>query len=202
VNLYGYVLNNSPNVVDPDGRWGSETHYGKSGIVDGTYEVAMKVGFSSKCAEVLAAWNIGVDNVTPAWLFPQFHFDPGRSAAFQERWNKGITKLRQARVWYSWTQPCVYGGLAHIGEALHSYQDGFSHIVAHDADTPLKHVSDPNTGQYPVDTRFYKKGESLAHRPDDPDLFPGDWKAAISGTEMQLGEIWRIPSVQCHCRNW
>lgn len=205
-NLYQYVRSNPVKLVDPDGLWGRETHYGKSGLVDGTYEIAKRVGFSDKCAEVLAAWNQGVDDVTPAWAFPYFHFEPGRSATANCRWNTGVDKLKRANVYLSpWIwDVSVYDGLAHIGEALHGYQDAFAHKDTHHADTPLKHVTGPNAGYYSAElaarTRFHNEGDSLNYRPDDPDLWPEDHRATVTDTEARLNEIWKIPSVQCHCK--
>ena len=202
MNLYQYVRSNPITRLDPDGLWGRETHWGDPvrKRVKGTYDIAKDdVGFSHKCAKVLADWNQGVDDVTPAWAFPRFHFEPGRSAAYTERWNKGVKKLEEAEVWYGF-RPSVYDGLAHIGEALHSYQDGFSHKDTHHADTPWKHVTGPNSGHYAVATRFYKAGDSLNYRPDDPDLWPADHAATVAGTKAKLEAIWKMPSVQCHCK--
>lgn len=203
MNLYQYVQSNPITRVDPDGLWGRETHYGKGGIVMGTYDIADKVGFNKRCAEVLAAWNQGVDDMTSAVLFPQYHFDPGRAEAYTRRWNRGVKKLNEAKVWFGF-QPSVYDGLARIGEALHSYQDGFSHTAKHHADTPWKHITGPNSGPYGdlvEETRFHKKRtDSRVHVPDDPDLWPEDHQAAVTGTTKLLQEIWKIPSVQCYCK--
>jgi len=206
MNVYQYVQSSPPLQSDPKGLWGRETHYGKSGLVQGTYDIAVKVGFSRRCAEVLANWDEGVDDVTPAYLYPYYHFEPGRKSIADRRWQKGIYKLRHANVYLSpWIwDVSVYDGLAHIGEALHGYQDSFAHISTHQADTPLKHVTGPNSGHYSAGlaarTRFHKEGDSLNYRPDDPDLWPVDHAKTVANTEAKLEEVWRIPAVQCHCK--
>jgi hypothetical protein len=204
MNVYQYVRSNPITHVDPDGLWGRETHWGDpvQKRVQGTYDIALDIGFSDRCARVLADWNQGVDDVTPAWAFPEFHFEPGRTAKYTERWNRGVDKLKRANVYWSpWIwDVAVTDGLAHIGEALHSYHDGFTHTAKHHADTPWKHVTGPNSGKYKKATRFYKVGDSLSSRPDDPDLWPVDHAATVAGTRVVLQEIWKIRSVQCYCK--
>jgi hypothetical protein len=202
-NPQRFVSNDPQDAVDPVGLWSKETHYGKSGKVDGTYEIATKIGFSDKCAEVIASWDNGVDGLaTNALVAPQFHFEPGRDEAYNDRRTKGENKLKQAKVWFSLTQPCVYDGLAHIGEALHSYQDSFSHIESHYAETLRKHLTGPNAGLYTDKdaTRFYKKGDSRNNMPDDPDKWPEDHKKTLDGTRSLLQKIWQMPYVQCTCK--
>jgi hypothetical protein len=208
MNLYQYVRSNPITRVDPDGLWGRETHWGDPDLkrVKGTYDIAVDIGYSDKCARVLADWDQGVDDVTPAWLFPQYHFEPGRASNANSRWNKGVDKLKRANVYESpWIwDVSVTDGLAHIGEALHGYQDSFAHVASHDADTPWKHVTGPNEGHYDAAlaarTRFHKEGDSLNYRPDDPDLWPADHAATVADTKAKLEEIWKIPSIQCHCK--
>lgn len=203
-NLYQYVRSNPVKLVDPDGLWGRETHWGDpvQKRVKGTYDIATDIGFSDKCARVLADWNQGVDDVTPAWLYPYFHFEPGRSAMANCRWNTGVDKLKRANVYVSpWIwDVSVYDGLAHIGEALHGYQDSFSHVAGHHAESGIKHITGPNDGHYTVATRFYNVGDSLNYRPDDPDLWPADHAATVADTKAKLEEIWKIPAVKCHCK--
>jgi len=144
MNLYQYTRSNPIICVDPTGQWSDKVHY------KGTYDMATDVGFSERCAKVLAEWDQGVDDWTGSAFFAWYHFNKdvdgnlygcGRDCWFQKRWDKGVKKLKEAEVWYGF-QPSVYDGLAHIGEALHHRQDSFAHNAKHNAETPFDHAPD------------------------------------------------------------
>jgi hypothetical protein len=222
MNLYQYVRNNPVNRVDPKGLWSKDLHAGT------TDQVAQAIGYSQRCREVLAAWNRGVDDWSGASLFPEYHFNfvsdrflgdfrplRGRDQWFQERWVKGVRKLNNAGPWYSWTQDCVYDGLAHIGESLHHRQDSFSHSAARNAEAPFDHApswvclawGDPLGLVLPrcrqasgADGGQRHPSWDNPHRPDDPTFRPQDAANMRQDTEALLRQIWAIPSVQRCCR--
>lgn len=215
MSLYQYVRSNPINRVDPTGQWSKDLHY------QATYDAAMKVGYSDKCARVLASWDQGVDDWTGASLFTWYHFNKdvdgnpfgcGRDCWFKTRWDKGVDKLKQANVYESlWIwDVSLTDGLAHVGASLHHRQDSFAHNASHNAETPFDHA--PSVicllwgdgfgiiHQRCIDAKANNANWFDPHRPDKKDIWAADWNATVADTESLLKEIWQIPTVRCHCK--
>jgi len=190
MNLYEYVSSNPVNRVDPFGLWKSDMHY------DETSRLAKKIGFKGLCAAKIAGANQGVDDLTPATnnAYQRYHFNgktgilgdfipykPGRDEIANTRWEDAQDLLKK--------KGCnVYPALYLVGQALHGFQDAYSHSVSHHADTAWKHVTGPN--QWP----FWHS------RPDKRSKWLKDWTATSINTQSALQAIWADPKVQCICK--
>jgi hypothetical protein len=218
MNLYQYVSSDPIGHVDPMGLWEKDIHW------KATFDIAVDIiGFKRKCAKVIADWNQGVDDWTPAWnpFATQFHFNKdingkecscGRDCWFKRRWKKGVAKLKKANVYHSLSlfDVSVTDGVAHIGAALHSRQDSFAHIAKHDAETPFDHAPDKvcflwgdwfgAINQRCIKARHENPNWGNHGRPDDAKRWSDEADAAKTDTENLLRAIWQIPSVQCHCK--
>lgn len=187
-----------------------------------TRNLAMAV-MSAECANRIAKWNIGVDRVTGAALFPQFHFDldadgnpfpRGRDWWYRHRWTEGNQLLANAKNCHD-----VRRALNKIGEALHSFQDGYSHQASgtphakdrlgHMAATPFDHApsvfcllwGDPFGIVY-ARCRYARQNNPNwhnPHRPDDAASFWLDWDRTSRETGKLLNSLNSHRMMQCCC---
>lgn len=218
MSLYEYVRGRPLSVRDYTGLWGADTHY------DGTKEWAKDVGFSKKCAQHIAWWNKAVDDWTPAGFFSWYHFNEdvdgnkygcGRDCHAARRWRRGRKKIDNAE-----GERGIWAGLADVGKALHSYQDGFAHIVSHQAQNPFEHApsvicffrgdgfgilydrckkakkTHPNWGSTSGAGTTGVRGYG---RPDDVGKWAADHRKTKEDTIKKLRSIFSIPKVKCLC---
>ena len=226
-NLYQYVRSNPIRYVDPTGMWSESTHYNvtkEMALAVGYNEKCAKVLASwNKGVDVwtgsAVAAQFHFDKDSDGKPYPR-----GRTWWYEARRAKGEDKLRRANVYWSpWIwDVSLTDGLAHIGSSLHHRQDGFSHTAKRNAETPFDHApsliclrgldgfgiltercikakADPNSNWHDyIDSTGRKR--SGYSRPDDVNLFPEDLDAMTEDTRKILGEIWKIPQVQCYCK--
>jgi RHS repeat-associated protein len=183
MNLYEYVRSNPIMLGDPCGLWGYDMHY------EETHCIAVEIGFSEYCADLIASANWDVDVSTPASITAnqQYHFDgftdwfwnyvpyPTRRAAHAElKWSDAQTTLKEMGCEF------VPDALDDVGRALHGFQDGYSHNAKHSARTAAEHFVS-------------------GFAPDDATLWPDDWLDTSLDTRAKLQEIFNNPKVKCLC---
>jgi RHS repeat-associated protein len=142
-NLYGYVLNDPVNSVDPEGIYERDVHQGAYGQPYGTYAWVLQAGMSHKAAGAIGAANIGVDygkNTSPFAkpLSPNIsgrsrHFDiPLGGPDSRDDWAR--FELQQAIE--AWKRGDCNEAYNALGRGLHSIQDKFAHGNWNNEDFP------------------------------------------------------------------
>lgn len=130
LDLYGYVLNDPVNGLDPLGLWNSDVHSGIGNNIYGTYLWVMQSGLTDAAARIIANANNAVDWMPGTGWYPGIgdqsrHFDKSPCADEDTRASWADREFENALEAYR--SGDVDSALKHLGRGLHSVQDYFAH---------------------------------------------------------------------------
>lgn len=135
LNYYAYVQNNPVRYTDPTGMYGEDVHY------DLTLYLGMISGIGYENAKTIAYRNQHMDvnpSTNPKWSHWVKEPEPVGRYHFQTREN-ALSNLELA---------IEYGSLTEVGDAMHTFQDTYSHKGL----APLEHAELGHTPDYTYST--------------------------------------------------
>jgi RHS repeat-associated protein len=129
-DLYGYVLNDPVNAVDPRGLWDEDVHSGIGNSQYGTYLWARQTGFTDSAAKAIAIANDATDGGFAGWMpmlgLQSRHFNQGDYEGYTD--SRGYwADVEFDRAVESYKGGNCAEALGHIGKGLNSLQDIFAH---------------------------------------------------------------------------
>lgn len=156
LNHYTFERNNPYRRIEVDGRYSKDIHY------DVTYDAAIAGGFSQTDAAVIASANVNTDeNLKTSPLNPfatmKYHYASREDA--------------EARL----ADAIEAGDLQAFGQAMHTYQDTYSHS----GENPFTHSFKTLTS-----SKFFNAPYSPSLNPDNPQSKPGNYQVMVQNTAL------------------
>ena len=176
INLYAYVRNAPPKYIDPTGLMLPQDHGNL------TVGVATVCGLSTDDAFAIANANMSMDTdhlfETLSPSSPK-HYMPGTNleaeAYIESQLNQASISVRNGD---------IAGSLTHLGQGLHTRQDGYFHAFGDPPGTMGQHV----------------RGKLGGIDPDDPGQHPDAWHAAEVRTRIAIIDYMRARGLKPNCQ--
>jgi len=165
INWYLYCKNNPANFVDPSGKWGEENH------LQLTYDAMKACGYDTLAAGRAAFGDQAVDNVKTLGK-AEHHFKGKEAKGERIIRNELFAAVTAARA----EEPNMAEAFEHLGRALHTVQDRYSHSVQG------------------VGRMLHVQLDRLGSSPDDPELHPKEYEDAYNNTVSIIELFQRLVS--------